>query len=890
MISFVVATFLMLLLIPIMNTDANTTLVPDDGLREAINAELGKPADHEPTSAELQTLITLDASVRGISNLSGLQHAIMLEELNLRNNQITSIGEIGNLGELTKLNLMFNNISDARLSPLTNLPDLKELYLYANNIADVSILGTISTLTNLDVGSNPITDIQSLGQLTNLTALNLSNARQLNTAQLDAVNHVTSLGIMDTNLSDLSPLSNFTNLTTLSVGHNHVSDLSPLNQLNQLNRVIAPHNQVQDLSNATNLVNGLSELNLKDQMITRAEEVLQPSVTSLTIANTITDESGSLVDQITPSDGGTYQSPDVTWNGLTNSDTERSYQFEHTLNNGDFSGIVKQPISWVQSVVPDDQLRKAINAELGKPEDYEPTINDLESLTALDASATNVTNLEGLQYATNLKRLNISANRISDFGPIAQLTQLEELDAYTSAISDLTFITNLNHLTSLNVYNNDIADVSILANLTKLKHLNVSRNEIDSIEPLEPLTSIEILYISSNNISDLSPLNNLTKLERLYAGNNVIESVSALHQHHQLTGVNVRNNAITDLSPLAYVADQLKWLDATNQKITLGVKNIFETTTSMFIRNMVTGLDGQLVSNITPSDSGVYNEPRIAWAGLIGFVDTERSFQFSHMISNELENDLEFSGTVIQPINWVENTSPVISADDRTIQVGDSFDPLEGVTANDAEDGDITVHIQVIQNDVNVDVPGQYQVAYRVVDSHGGTDDKTITVTVEEIDGDNPIQNEPPQIDAHDKTIAVGSDFDPLDDVTASDAEDGDLTDELKVIQNDVDTDVPGAYDVVYEVTDSADETTRLSIVVTVEAKEKENPEEEQKDPTKESDEQSNKTDVKKDPEDEEGTLPKTATSIYNWLLVGVVCIVVGLSTVVIRRRMLKQQ
>ena len=35
------------------------------------------------------------------------------------------------------------------------------------------------------------------------------------------------------------------------------------------------------------------------------------------------------------------------------------------------------------------------------------------------------------------------------------------------------------------------------------------------------------------------------------------------------------------------------------------------------------------------------------------------------------------------------NAAPVITASDRTITVGDAFDPLDGVTAHDAEDGDM---------------------------------------------------------------------------------------------------------------------------------------------------------------------------------------------------------
>ncbi|MBC1513169.1 immunoglobulin-like domain-containing protein [Listeria booriae] len=76
------------------------------------------------------------------------------------------------------------------------------------------------------------------------------------------------------------------------------------------------------------------------------------------------------------------------------------------------------------------------------------------------------------------------------------------------------------------------------------------------------------------------------------------------------------------------------------------------------------------------------------------------------------------------------NEKPVINAEDKTIKVGDTFDPKEGVTAHDAEDGDLTKDIKILKNEVNPNVPGVYEVEYSVTDSDGNTTTKTIKVTV----------------------------------------------------------------------------------------------------------------------------------------------------------------
>lgn len=78
----------------------------------------------------------------------------------------------------------------------------------------------------------------------------------------------------------------------------------------------------------------------------------------------------------------------------------------------------------------------------------------------------------------------------------------------------------------------------------------------------------------------------------------------------------------------------------------------------------------------------------------------------------------------------VINSAPVITANDKTLTVGDTFDAKADVTAKDAEDGDLTQKIEVINNTVDTSKAGSYEVTYKVTDSQGASVTKTITVTV----------------------------------------------------------------------------------------------------------------------------------------------------------------
>jgi len=222
--------------------------------------------------------------------------------------------------------------------------------------------------------------------------------------------------------------------------------------------------------------------------------------------------------------------------------------------------------------------------------------SDLGELTHLDASARNITDLTGLEYATSLTTLDLVNNQIRDVSPLANLTSLTTLDLWFNQISDISSLANLTSLTTLNLVNNQItdisplssltsltflwlhdnqiSDISALANLTDLTGLGLNRNQIGdisalagltnltlglwlshnqigNISPLANLTSLTIVELADNEISDISPLADLTSLTELYLGSNKISDISALTNLSGLTRLELEDNGISDISPLA---------------------------------------------------------------------------------------------------------------------------------------------------------------------------------------------------------------------------------------------------------------------------------------------------------------------------------------------------
>ncbi|EAG4225244.1 DUF5011 domain-containing protein, partial [Listeria monocytogenes] len=74
-----------------------------------------------------------------------------------------------------------------------------------------------------------------------------------------------------------------------------------------------------------------------------------------------------------------------------------------------------------------------------------------------------------------------------------------------------------------------------------------------------------------------------------------------------------------------------------------------------------------------------------------------------------------------------------------------------------------------------------------------------------------------PVIHVDDIVIDQNSTFDPTDYITADDEEDGDITDKIVIIENNVNPAVPGTYDIIISVTDADSNVTEKTVTVTVE-------------------------------------------------------------------------
>lgn len=108
---------------------------------------------------------------------------------------------------------------------------------------------------------------------------------------------------------------------------------------------------------------------------------------------------------------------------------------------------------------------------------------------------------------------------------------------------------------------------------------------------------------------------------------------------------------------------------------------------------------------------------------------------------------------------YSDNVAPVLSSSDVTINQGDSIDVLDGVTATDNVDGDLTSQIQS-SGTVDTSIPGTYTVDLSVTDTAGNISSatKTITVNVPSTGASNEVSTQS-DTGTDDSTTSVTTDY-----------------------------------------------------------------------------------------------------------------------------------
>ena len=422
--------------------------IPDANLRAAVEQALGKQGGETITSAEMERMTYLYCGARDIKDLTGLEFATGLDELELAVNAITDVTPLSGLTNLMWLYLYDNAITDA--TALARLTKLTWLSLDENALTDVTPLAGLTKLTWLSLYDNAITDVTPLAGLTKLDELlDLGRNAIRDVTPLAGLTKLRELLLDDNAITDPSPLSSLTQLTYLELGGNPIRDVTPLAGLTQLEDLGLGSNAITDVTPLAGLTE-LARLYLSDNDITDVSPL--SGLTSLT--------------------------------GLS-------------LGNNKITDVT--PLAGLTQI-------RGLRLGSNKITDVTP-LTGLTQIKGLDLGSNGITDLTPVSGLTELSWwLYLDNNKITDVTPLAGLTKLGRLDLSTNDITVVSPLSGLTELYGLYLGSNGITDVSSLSLLTKLTSLDLGSNEITHLNPLSGLTELKKLELDSNCLTSIGGL------------------------------------------------------------------------------------------------------------------------------------------------------------------------------------------------------------------------------------------------------------------------------------------------------------------------------------------------------------------------------------------------
>ncbi|MBC1838533.1 LapB repeat-containing protein [Listeria seeligeri] len=414
---------------------------------------------------------------------------------------------------------------------------------------------------------------------------------------------------------------------------------------------------------------------------------------------------------------------------------------------------------------PDEALAKVIALQVTGSDDTSQVVTQtqLDSVTTLDASSKNITDVTGINELTNLTSINLSENQLTSIAPITGLSALSIINLSDNLLNsvDLTSSQNLPNLSSLNLSDNPtITKISIVdqpklatvdASITNgqsslLKEINLSNlpeltlagknfsnmvnfssysTELTTVN-LASLPKIATVDLTLNNIKDIN-IQNLTLANYINLESNQISDISNLVNLPALTNLQLGTNQISVLpTNLETEAPALRTLFATNQSIALPNKVV---TGDLSIPNEVSN-NGVISTPTSISNSGVYADGNVNW----DFDNIKNLSSVSYSFSEALNyTNIQgsFFGTVTQPITV--SVAPVITADDSITYPKSSAvtetEFLSDINATTSDGSPITSDFATA---VDFNTPGDYTVTLNSVNTEGApADPVTVTVTVE---------------------------------------------------------------------------------------------------------------------------------------------------------------
>lgn len=220
--------------------------ITDPALARAVLSALAfQPADRAEVPCAAMAQLS-EVSTTGVESLAGLEYAINLNRLTVRQSPVPT------------------------LEPLAGLQRLASVVVQGGRLTSIEAVATLPALSVLDIRGSDVADLTPLAQRTGLTYLVAP----------------------DNDISDLAPLAGLTDLFWLELSGNHITDVTPLAGLQRLSTLKLDGNQIADAGSLAGL-GRLQRLELQGNLLTDVDFVESLDLQVFSVAdNRVTSVSG----------------------------------------------------------------------------------------------------------------------------------------------------------------------------------------------------------------------------------------------------------------------------------------------------------------------------------------------------------------------------------------------------------------------------------------------------------------------------------------------------------------------------------------------------------------------------------------------------------------------
>lgn len=238
----------------------------DSAIDRTVRELLGVDENHTIYTNELWEITSLIIP-EDAESLEDLAQMPFLEQVSIKNGNISSLEPLATLSNLSDLVISDTNVNSDDLAFIAGLPKLTSLTLHDCGLSSISELSAATKLIRLDLSNNIIRDTSALEGMNQLEYLDLSFNALTSLESLRGMKQLAELYVSYNSINSTAPLSSCTALNVVDLNGNQLVSLDGLGSISGLRTLSAAFNQLTDVSDIA-ACTAIGDLDISNNQLT----------------------------------------------------------------------------------------------------------------------------------------------------------------------------------------------------------------------------------------------------------------------------------------------------------------------------------------------------------------------------------------------------------------------------------------------------------------------------------------------------------------------------------------------------------------------------------------------------------------------------------------------